>query len=204
MQARQRWAIGVATSAGLLGLTVSSGLAVLAHHFVSQFSRPHQPLGSGDFNWGLPQAVPDPPIAQRRALLFTTSDGMLLCGDFWAQPQPAPTIILCHGYRISRATLRPVAAMQYLRGYNVLFFDFRGHGDSDSVITSAGNAEVRDLEAALEVAIRQPETLPGSIVIHGFSMGAAVALLLPPHPHVAAIIADSPYSRSDDIMQRII
>src|SRR5262249_14183978 len=138
------------------------------------------------------------------ALLFTTSDGTLLCGDFWAQPQPAPTIILCHGYRVSRSRLRPVASMQYVRGYNVLFFDFRGHGDSDSVITSAGNAEVHDLEAAWEVAMRQPETLPGRIVIHGFSMGAAVALLKPPHPQVAAIIADSPYSRSDDIMQRII
>jgi fermentation-respiration switch protein FrsA (DUF1100 family) len=35
-------------------------------------------------------------------------------------------------------------------------------------------------------------------------MGASVALLTPPHPAVAAIIADSPYARSDDIMRRIV
>ncbi len=35
-------------------------------------------------------------------------------------------------------------------------------------------------------------------------MGAAVALLTPPNQHVAAIIADSPYARSDDVMRHIV
>jgi pimeloyl-ACP methyl ester carboxylesterase len=128
----------------------------------------------------------------------------LLSGDFWAQPQTAPTIVLCHGYRTSRAHMRTVAGLQYAHGYNILFFDFRGHGESDSVMTSGGNAEVRDLEAALEVAALQPETLPQKIIIHGFSMGAAVALLTPPRPEVVAIIADSPYAHSDDILRRLV
>src|SRR5438270_78408 len=34
-------------------------------------------------------------------------------------------------------------------------------------------------------------------------MGASVALLLPPHPDVAAIIADSAYARLDTILQRL-
>ncbi|GCE16642.1 alpha/beta hydrolase [Dictyobacter kobayashii] len=71
-------------------------------------------------------------------------------------------------------------------------------------MTTAGNAEVRDMEAAIYVASHQPETLPGKIIIHGFSMGAAVALLTTPHPDVVAIIADSPYARSDDILRRLV
>lgn len=204
MAGTRRWTIGVATSTGLLGLTVTSGLAVLAHRFVEEFSRPHTLLDVSAFSWSLPQISTEPPRSCQRSILFRTSDGTLLCGDFWAQPQPAPTIVLCHGYRVSRTHLRSVAALQYSFGYNVFCFDFRGHGDSDSVMTSGGNAEVRDLEAALVVANRQPETLPQRIIIHGFSMGAAVALLTSPHPDVVAIIADSPFARSDDILRRIV
>ncbi len=204
MSGQHRWALGLATSTGLFGLTLTGSLAVLAHYFVEEFSRPHTLLPESAFSWELPKAMGDPPPALQRSLLFRTADGTLLCGTFWAQPRPAPTIILCHGYRVSSVHLRPAAALEYACGYNVLFFDFRGHGASDSVLTSAGNAEVRDLEAALFVARQQPETLPGKIIIHGFSMGASVALLTSPQPDVIAIIADSPYARSDDIMRRLI
>ncbi|GCE46659.1 alpha/beta hydrolase family protein [Thermosporothrix hazakensis] len=204
MSGRHRWAIGVATSTGILGLTMTSGLAMLANHFVKELSRPHAVLNEAEFSWITPAPLPEPPYTLQRPLLFQTTDGALISGEFWAQPEPAPTIVLCHGYRISRLHLRSVASLEYARGYNVLCFDFRGHGTSDSVITSGGNAEVRDLEAAIMAASRQPETIPGRIILHGFSMGAAVALLTPPGPEVAAIIADSPYARSDDIIRRIV
>lgn len=204
MSEQRRWAIGIATGTGLVGLTLTSSLALLAHFFVNEFSRPHSPLQDIDFTWDMPESIGEPPVSFQHSLLFKASDGTLLCGEFWAQPQPAPTVVLCHGYRISRDHLRPVAELEYAHGYNVFFFDFRGHGDSDSVFTSVGNAEVLDLEAALVAASQQPETLPGRIIIHGFSMGASVALLMSPHPDVVAIIADSPYARSDDIMRRIV
>jgi len=206
MFGQHRRAIGIATSmVSILGLTLTSGLAFVANFFVDEFSRPHILLPDSDLTWGMPEVLLGaPPLVYQRHLLFRAVDGTLLSGDFWAQPQPAPTVILCHGYRISRTHLRSAAEIGYGRGYNVFFFDFRGHGESESVMTSAGNAEVRDLEAAIFVAGRQPETLTGKIIIHGFSMGAAVALLTPPHPDVIAIIADSPYARSDDILRRLI
>lgn len=203
MSGLHRWTIGLATSTGILGLTMTSGLALLANYFIDQFSHPHEVIDEAAFTWSTPASPPEPPLAYQHALMFQAADGTILCGDFWAQPQPATTVVLCHGYRISRAHLRCVAAMEYACGYNVLLFDFRGHGESDSVATSGGNAEVRDLEAAIVVAGRQPETLPGKIIVHGFSMGASVALLTP-HPDIIAIIADSPYARSDDILRRVI
>jgi pimeloyl-ACP methyl ester carboxylesterase len=85
-----------------------------------------------------------------------------------------------------------------------MLFDFRGHGDSESVNLSGGNAEVHDLEAAIAAALHQPETLPGKIILHGFSMGAAITLLMPPHPDVAAIVADSPYAHLNSILHSFV
>ena len=204
MSGHLRWIIGVAAGVGTIGVAASSSLLLLAHHFVEELSGPHRPLDEEYIPWTLPDPGPEPPASQRRSLLFHAADGTLLCGDFWAQPQPAPTIIICHGYRINRAHMRPVAALEYQDGYNILLFDFRGHGESESVATSGGNAEIRDLEAALNVVRQQPETLPGKIIIHGFSMGASVALLTDPQSDVAAIVLDSPYARLDEILQSIM
>jgi len=204
MSGHLRWIIGVAAGVGTIGVAASSSLLLLAHHFVEELSGPHRPLDEEYIPWTLPDPGPEPPASYRRSLLFRAADGTLLCGDFWAQPQPAPTIIICHGYRINRAHMRPVAALEYQDGYNILLFDFRGHGESESVATSGGNAEIRDLEAALNVVRQQPETLPGKIIIHGFSMGASVALLTDPQSDVAAIVLDSPYARLDEILQSIM
>jgi alpha-beta hydrolase superfamily lysophospholipase len=204
MSGKLRWVVGAAAGASTLGVAATSGLFMLAHHFVEELSRPHSPINEEYIPWTLPDPEPEPPVSHRRSLLFHTTDGMLLRGDFWAQPKPAPTIVICHGYRINRIYMRPVAALEYKYGYNVLLFDFRGHGESESVATSGGNAEIRDLEAALNVARLQPETLPGKIFIHGFSMGASIALLTDPQPDVAAIIVDSPYARLDQILRRVV
>lgn len=204
MSVQHRWVFGIAAGIGALGLAATSSLIMLAHRFVEELSRPHSQLDEERITWTLPDSEPEPPALHQRPVLFHSADGTLLSGTFWAQPQPAPTIVICHGYRFNRTQLRPVAALEYKYGYNVLLFDFRGHGESESVAISGGNAEIRDLEATLTVARQQPETLPGKIIVHGFSMGASVALLTDPQPGVAAIVVDSPYARLDEILQRIM
>ena len=204
MAGQHRWMVGIAASTSILGLSMTSGLLFLANRLVDEFSHPHEVVNLEEFQLALPSIVPEPPRALQRPLTIQTNDGTLLCADFWAQLQPASTVVMCHGYRASRSHLRQGAASVYSLGYNVLLFDFRGHGESDSIITSCGNAEVHDLEAAITVACLQPETLPHGVILHGFSMGAATALLLPPRSDVAAIIADSPFARSDEILLRLI
>lgn len=201
---KHRWIMSLAAGGSVAGVAATSGLILLAYLFVEELSRPHMALDSEHFTWKLPEPLAEPPVSLQRALLFHTSDGKLLRGEFWAQSHAAPTIIICHGYRVSGSTLRPVATLEYHQGYNIMLFDFRGHGESESVNLSGGNAEVHDLEAAIAVALRQQETLPGKIILHGFSMGAAIALLMPPHPDVVAIVADSPYARLDSILHSFV
>ena len=199
-----RRVLGLAAGTSIAGVAVTTGLVMLAHHLVEDFSRPHTPIDTRQFSWTMPEPQAEPPETCQRQLLFSTSDGKLLHGEFWAQPHAAPTVIICHGYRVSGTYLRPVATLEYNSGYNILLFDFRGHGNSESVNMSGGNAEVHDLQAAIAAAMQQPETLPGKIILHGFSMGAAIALLTPPHPDVVAIIADSSYAHLDMILRSFV
>ena len=196
------WILEVIT---MLGVLVTGSLSVFAFILVHTISRPYNHSNPGIFAPQLPTAGAIPAHFSQRSLEFQADDGVVLRGDFLAQPHPAPTIVICHGYHISRDYLRSTAAYIYsMFGCNVLLFDFRGHGESDRAAVSLGNGEVRDLQAAITVASQQPETLPGTVIIHGFSMGAAIALLIPPRPEVAAIIADSPYARLDDILRRFV
>src|SRR5207245_6364110 len=128
MSIQHRWVFGLAAGAGALSLAATSTIIVLAQHFVEELSRPHGPLDAENITWTLPSPEPEPPASQRRSMLFHTADGTLLSGDFWAQPQPAPTIIICHGYRINRTVLRPVAALEYKQGSHVHTFEFHRLG----------------------------------------------------------------------------
>ncbi len=212
MQKRRFWITGAAVGAGGLGLAAACGAVIVASRLIDEFIKPHRSLAEEQEYWKIPQEWRisltaggfEPPPSRHRSLTFCAADGPRLRGDFWAQPQPAPTMVICHGYRTASMHLHPLAALEYALGYNVMLFDFRGHGESESVFTSGGTAEVNDLLAALTVASQQPETLPGKICIHGFSMGASIALLALPHYEVAALIADSPYVYFDEILRRLV
>ena len=202
----RNWLLGIVPTATALGLTTGT-LFTIAHRMVNELTRPGMALSDDALVWGgwhFPHDDPEPPAVLQRSLTFAAPGGPRLQGDFWVQPQPAPTIILSHGFRVPRVKMRAVAALEYRHGSNVLLFDYRGHGDSADAVVSGGTAEVHDLAAAVDCAVRQPETQPGNIFIHGFSMGAAVALLLPPRPEIAGIIADSPYAHLDEMLERII
>jgi pimeloyl-ACP methyl ester carboxylesterase len=207
MRGWQRGIITAASAGAVIGGIAGSASLVLADRFVRELTRPgatidpDAPIWGG---WNFPAMQDLPPEHLQRPVAFAAADGTRLRGEFWAQPTPAPTIIISHGFRMPRINFRSVAALEYSHGCNVLLFDYRGHGESATIPTSGGNAEVGDLTAAIQVAAHQPETLLGSIFIHGFSMGAAIALLTPLPPDVAGIIADSPYARLDDMLQRII
>ena len=182
-------------------------MVIFGHRFIEEFTRPGVTIEQGTSQWGgwtFPDAVEEPAREWQRSVTFQATDGVLLRGEFWAQRHSAPTIILSHGFHLPSVHFRSVAALEYAHGANVLLFDYRGHGESALVATTCGNAEVNDLVAAVEVATRQAETMPGQIYIHGFSMGAAVALLLPPHSAIAGIIADSSYARLDEMIRMLI
>jgi uncharacterized protein len=80
------------------------------------------------------------------------------------------------------------------RGWTVVAFDSRGHGDSGGGRPSYGILESRDMKAVADWALgRFPAS--GGFVALGESMGAATALMYAAlDPRLDAAVADCPYS----------
>ncbi len=177
------WFASIVASTAVVSLATGSIMLVLGRRFIEEFTRPGVTVEQGTPQWGgwtFPESVVEPPTKLQRAVTFQSADGALLRGEFWAQTRSAPTIIISHGFHLPSVHFRSVAALEYAHGANILLFDYRGHGKSALIPTTCGNAEVNDLVAAVDVATSQSETTRGQVYIHGFSMGAAVAILLPP------------------------
>lgn len=85
-----------------------------------------------------------------------------------------------------------------VRGYSVLLFDLRARGESDGARSSAGDRERRDLLGALDYVVGRGIPL-GCIGLLGFSLGAAVAILVASRePRLRAVVSDSAFA---DLME---
>lgn len=123
---------------------------------------------------------------------FRTPDGVLLRG-WWSPGDPEmPVVIFGHGLNRSRFEMLERGAEASRRGYGVLLFDFRNHGESGRAYTTLGVFESRDFCAARSFVERKAR---GRIhILWGVSMGASTAILsVRECPGVAAIVADSSF-----------
>ena len=130
-------------------------------------------------------------------------DGSPMCGWLFLNEPSAPAILACGGYRGRRADLLGISSALWRAGFNVLLFDYRGHGDTGGDTpgpVTLGYRELADARAALAcLRARLPRAAVGVI---GFSMGAAVALMVAARePSVRAVIADSPFTSQRDIVR---
>lgn len=83
---------------------------------------------------------------------------------------PRGTIVYLHGIADNRTSAAGIARRFTDRGFNVIAYDSRAHGESDGDACTYGFFEKQDLHAVLDTIKRQ------SIVLIGTSLGAAVAL----------------------------
>jgi len=130
---------------------------------------------------------------------FRTDDGLLLRGWFIPSAESKDkTIILLHGYPADKGNILPLFSFLHER-YNLLFFDFRYHGQSEGSYTTAGALETKDLLAAIHYLQARGINEVG---VWGFSLGGAVALMTAPQaPQIKAIVSESSYA-SLDLMTR--
>jgi pimeloyl-ACP methyl ester carboxylesterase len=123
---------------------------------------------------------------------FTSSDGILLRGWWNPGSEEMPVIIFVHGLNRSRVELLERGAESNRRGYGVLLFDLRNHGESGKAYTTIGILESRDVCAASQAVKDKAGSRPQ--VLWGVSMGASSAILAAKAcPGFAAIISDSSF-----------
>jgi dipeptidyl aminopeptidase/acylaminoacyl peptidase len=127
---------------------------------------------------------------------FTTEDGYTL--DGWLIPAGRETraaVILMHGFSWHRLPWLTEFVPWIQPQYNVLQFDFRGHGNSDDAPITLGTREQRDVAAAGRFLGGRGY---GPIALMGISMGASVAIMAAPDLPVAAVVADAAYARLEN------
>src|SRR4030095_6642495 len=79
---------------------------------------------------------------------FNSEDGIPLKGWWSAGDANMPVILFCHGLNRSRLEMLERGAEANRRGYGVLLFDVRNHGESGRSYTTLGVHETRDVCAA--------------------------------------------------------
>lgn len=107
------------------------------------------------------------PTARGRRL-----SGWLLDGD----PQRG-RVVICHGWGVNRLFMLALARPLQAAGWQVLLFDVRNHGGSDSDSFSSMPRFAEDIDAAASWLRADDDGSEGPLVLVGHSVGAAATLL---------------------------
>ncbi len=138
------------------------------------------------------------------AVSFTVPGGSKHEGWLFPGLRGAPTIIACHAYQSSRAELLTMVAALQEHQYNVLVFDFSGHGSSGS-LTTLGHREAKELLAAIEDLAQRDDVDRERFGVWGANLGgyAAVAAASA-DSRIKAFAVESVYDRPDDMLRLLI
>lgn len=128
---------------------------------------------------------------------FNSGDGIALTGWFIPAQDERGVVLFCHGnggnisHRIETITI-----MNGL-GLSIFIFDYRGYGQSGGKPTEKGT--YRDAEAAWRYLVDMRGISPRDIIIHGRSLGGAVAAWLASRHTPKAFILESSFTSVPDV-----
>lgn len=124
---------------------------------------------------------------------FTARDGVELGGRLTSERgSQRPTVVFCAGMFGSMDGDAPLVPHFWRAGFDVLQFDWRGHGISDGPRVTLGLREPDDLRGALDFL--QARGVP-RIGLMGFSLGGAVALRTAAEdPRAACVVSDGGFA----------
>ncbi|MEK7390171.1 MAG: alpha/beta hydrolase [Elusimicrobiota bacterium] len=135
----------------------------------------------------------------------TTADGLTLKG--WFIPSKTGdkrTVLMCHGWGDNKGELlKQTHFLNETGGFNLVYFDFRSHGESQGNITTIGGQETIDFNAAVSWLKNSKPEYSKAIGVFGLSMGAAVTCVsMPKHPELRCAVVESPFSHYQDLVRR--
>lgn len=136
---------------------------------------------------------------------FRSSDGLTLSG--WFVPSPSggdKTLLVCHGWGDNKGEiLEQTLFLNRTEGFNMLYFDFRGHGESEGDQVTMGKMELLDFAAAMDYLRKERPRNAANLGVFGLSMGAAVAAMaLPGYPEIKAAVLESPFADFREVGRR--
>lgn len=189
--ARVLW-MGSAILAALLVV----GYLGISTYTINKLSKPDRiPLVGSPADYGM--------TAYQDVQFNSTVDNISLSG--WLIDSPGDkVVIMLHGRGGSRTADESLekAAVLHNANYDLLMFDFRGHGLSAGDRYDLGPWETRDLAGAINFLKSKGYSEFG---VYGISMGGGTALLAAPdHPELKALMVDSAYSDLQAVVERAL
>lgn len=120
-----------------------------------------------------------------------TSDGVKLHAWYVPVKNAKGTVLFSHGNGGNVSHRLETILVHHQLGMNVLVFDYRGYGKSEGRPSEEGT--YRDAEAAWKYLIETRGEKPERIVVHGRSLGGAVAAHLARDVTPAALVVESSF-----------
>jgi pimeloyl-ACP methyl ester carboxylesterase len=128
---------------------------------------------------------------------FNASDGTNLHGWYIPAEKHRGVVLFCHGNggNISHR-LDTIKVLNELK-LSVFIFDYRGYGRSSGTPTEKGT--YKDAMAAWKY-LREAKAVPSEkIIVHGRSLGGAIAVWLASETNPAALIVESSFTSTVDV-----
>jgi alpha-beta hydrolase superfamily lysophospholipase len=191
---QRRMKLIIAALGGVAGAALAAG-AGIGYFVADQITRPARPSPMDDLVMS-----PFETGSDYEEVVFPSARGDHAIHAWWLpRPETDRVIIGCVGYRGAKWHLVGIGAALWRAGFNVLLFDYYGHGSDRGRRISLGYYEVNDFLAALDYAERRiPKARIGVI---GYSMGGAIAIMgVALRKEVMALVADSPFTRHADVI----
>jgi len=134
-------------------------------------------------------------------LSLRAADGVKL--DAWFVPAEGAkaTVLFCHGNAGNVSHRMDTLRILRELGLNVLIFDYRGYGRSDGKPTEKGT--YLDAEAAWQYLVERRGLSPKQIIVHGRSLGGAIAADLAARRQPAALIVESAFTSVPDLAAKL-
>lgn len=195
----RRLARGLALAAGAGAAAVVATGAGVGYYVAHTLTAPRRPGPMDDyvmtpFETGVPWEDIHIP---------TEREDRTLDGWWFPRPETDQVIIGLTGYRGAKSELIGIGSALWRAGFNVLLFDYHGHGAGRGAPITLAYRELHDVYAALDYTLGR---IPGAHVgVIGFSMGAALAILsTASRPEIRAVVADSPFATHADVVSHNI
>lgn len=130
-----------------------------------------------------------------------TEDGITISGWFVPADSANGTVMLCHGNAGNISHRLDNVRIYNDLGYNILLFDYRGFGLSQGSPDEIGT--YRDVQAAWDYLIDERSIPPEQIVLHGRSLGGALASYCAKENTPEFLIIESTFTSIPDICSNL-